>query len=109
MLEQKINNFLRIYIMSIKTIIENQYNATADTVKGAATSYVDQINDARKISSDKIKEVVKVIGGENVVADNVGKAACYMFEAFTAGMMVGATPSEMMSGTAKGLYTKATA
>jgi hypothetical protein len=93
---------------TLANIVEDQYDATTDTILDALNALETQIKEARTVGSDKAKAIVSGFGGETKMAELIEKLAGYMGEAAGAGMTVGMSPMMIMAGAAKGVYTKIT-
>ena len=93
---------------TITNIMEDQYEASADTIISALNTLDQQLQDARDAGSDRAKEIVEQFGGENKLTELISKLAGYMGEAAGAGMVVGMSPMIIMAGAAKGVYKKIT-
>ena len=93
---------------TLTDIMEDQYEASADTIINALNTLDKQLQDARDAGSDRAKEIVEQFGGENKLTELISKLAGYMGEAAGAGMVVGMSPMIIMAGAAKGVYKKIT-
>ena len=93
---------------TLAAIVEDQYDATSDTILSALNTLETQIEDARTVGSDKAKAIVSGFGGETKMAELIEKLAGYMGEATGTGVAVGMAPMMIMAGAAKGVYKKVT-
>jgi len=89
---------------TLAAIVEDQYDATSDTILSALNTLETQIEDARTVGSD----IVSGFGGETKMAELIEKLAGYMGEATGTGVAVGMAPMMIMAGAAKGVYKKVT-